>query len=131
MTETTNAWITDPGGPERPALRPRARTLRVISAVLVVVLVLAVAAAAWFGLKARADQDAQKERADAANVASQFALRMDKVDGSAFDNYIKAVNELLTTNAMAKNTPGLRRDEAELRDRQGQGSRPSAADGGR
>ena len=40
----------------------------------------------------------------AANVASQFALRMDKVDGTKFDGYIKRINELLTTKAKTKNT---------------------------
>jgi Mce-associated membrane protein len=104
LTETTNAGIEDPGGHERPAPRLRARTLRTFMAALVVVLVLAVAAAVWFGLKARSDQDAQQERAAAANVASQFALRMDKVDGADFDGYIKGVNDLLTTKAKTKNT---------------------------
>ena len=69
-----------------------------------VVLVLAVVAAVWFGLKTKSDQDAQKDRAAASNVASQFALRMDKVDGTAFDAYVKGVNQLLTTKAKTKNS---------------------------
>ncbi len=103
MTEENSTGVADPGAQERPALRIRARTLRIISAVLAVVLVAAVAVAVWFGLKTRADNEAAKERASAANVASQFALRMDKVDGTDFDNYIKSVNELLTTKAKTKN----------------------------
>jgi hypothetical protein len=103
LTEPTSAGVEDPGAPERPALRVRKRTLQITSAVLVVLLVLAGGAAVWLGLQAKADRDAQKERAAAANVASQFALRMDKVDGTDFDNYIKGVNELLTTKAKTKN----------------------------
>ncbi len=37
-------------------------------------------------------------------MAEQFALRMDKVDGTDFDGYIKGINELLTTKAKTKNT---------------------------
>lgn len=103
MTEETSTGIEDPGGRERPALRIRARTLRIISAVLAVVFLAAVAAAVWFGLKSRSDREAEQERAAASNVAAQFALRMDKVDGTDFDNYIKGVNELLTTKARTKN----------------------------
>ena len=36
-------------------------------------------------------------------MASQFALRMDNVDGTEFDAYIKGVNALLTTKAKTKN----------------------------
>jgi Mce-associated membrane protein len=103
LTEADHTGIADPGGRERPALPVRARTLSLISAVLAVVLVLAVVAAVWFGLKLRDDRDAQQERAAAANVAAQFALRMDKVDGTKFDSYIKGVNGLLTAKAKAKN----------------------------
>jgi Mce-associated membrane protein len=104
LTEKTSTGVVDPGGQERPAPRVRARTLRIISAVLAVVFLAAVVAAVWFGLKARDDREAEKERAAAANVASQFALRMDKVDGTDFDGYIKGVNDLLTTKAKTKNT---------------------------
>ncbi|MCW2761431.1 MAG: hypothetical protein JWR85_1632 [Marmoricola sp.] len=103
MTEVTSSGVQDPGERERPALRVRARTLRIVSAVLAVVLVAAVGVSVWFGLKIRDDRDAQQERAKAANVASQFALRMDKVDGTDFDGYIKGVNQLLTTKAKTKN----------------------------
>ena len=104
MTESHTAGVPDPGDQERPALRVQARTLRIVSAVLAVVLVLAVAAAVWLGLKARSDQQATEERAAASTVASQFALRMDHVDGSDFDGYIKGVNQLLTTKAKTKNS---------------------------
>lgn len=104
MTEETSTGIGDPGEKERPARRPRARTLAILSAVLSVVLVLSVVAAVLFALRARSDQDTEKERAAASNVASQFALRMDKIDGAAFDTYIKGINQLLTTKAKSKNT---------------------------
>ncbi len=104
MTEETNAGIEDPGGNERPRMPLSARTLRIVSTVLAVVLVLAVAASVVLALKARSNEDAQKERAAASAVASQFALRMDKADGTAFDKYIKGINQLLTTKAKTKNT---------------------------
>jgi Mce-associated membrane protein len=104
LIEQDTTGIDHPGAPRRPRLSLRARTLRIISAVLAVVLVAAVVAAVWLGLKTRDDREAEKERAAASNVASQFALRMDKVDGTDFDGYIKGVNELLTTKAKTKNS---------------------------
>ena len=102
MSEPTDAGI-HPGGPQRPALPVSARAVRMISIVLVVILVLAAGAALWLGLKTRESGERQQERAAAASVASQFALRMDNVDGSDFDGYVKGINELLTTKAKAKN----------------------------
>jgi Mce-associated membrane protein len=58
----------------------------------------------WAALKVRSSDDDQKDRAAASSVAGQFALRMDKVDGTNFDSYIKGVNQLLTTKAKTKNT---------------------------
>ncbi len=104
MTEPHSAGVDDPGGRKRPVLSVRARTLRIVAAALAVVSLAAVVAAVWLGLKSRADHDAEQARAAAANVASQFALRMDKVDGADFDNYISGVNELLTTKAKTKNS---------------------------
>ena len=103
MSEPTDAGIQDPGGPQRPALPVRARTVWIICIVLAVVLVLAVGAAVYFGLKSKRADDSQQERASASSVASQFALRMDNVDGTNFDKYIKGINELLTTKAKTKN----------------------------
>ena len=103
MSEPTDAGIQDPGGRQRPALRVRARTLWIIGIALCVVLVLAAGTAVWLGLKARDADDKQQERAAASSVASQFALRMDNVDGTNFDKYIKGINELLTTKAKTKN----------------------------
>ncbi len=104
MSEPTDAGIPDPGGHERRVLPVRARTLRIVATVLAVLLVLSVVAAVWFAVKVREDTAAQKDRASASTVASQFALRMDNVDGTNFESYIKGVNELLTTKAKAKNT---------------------------
>lgn len=94
-----------PPASRRPRLsRPRARTVRVVSLALSAVLVAAVSAAAWLGFQARAADAESKDRAAASNVASQFALRMDEVDGTDFDAYIESVNELLTTKAQNKNS---------------------------
>jgi len=103
LSEPTDAGVQDPGGPQRPALRMRARTVQLLSIGLAVILVLAVAAAVWLGLKSRSSDERQQERASATSVASQFALRMDNVDGTNFDGYIKGINELLTTKAKTKN----------------------------
>ena len=43
------------------------------------------------------------DRKQATAVAEQFALRMDNIDGTNFDAYIKGINELLTTKAKTKN----------------------------
>ena len=103
MSEATDTGVQDPGGTRRPAPRVRARTLWITSIVLAVVLVLAVGAAVWLALKSKDADDRQQERASASSVASQFALRMDNVDGTNFDKYIKGINELLTTKAKTKN----------------------------
>jgi hypothetical protein len=103
LSEQTSAGIDDPGGHERAGGRVAARTVWILSAVLVVLLVVATAAVAWFAVKIRDDNGAERQRAAASNVASQFALRMDKVDGTDFASYIKGVNQLLTTKAKTKN----------------------------
>jgi len=103
LSEPTDAGVQDPGGSQRPALRMRARTVQLLSIGLAVILVLAVAAAVWLGLKSQSSDERQQERASATSVASQFALRMDNVDGTNFDGYIKGINELLTTKAKTKN----------------------------
>ena len=43
------------------------------------------------------------DRKQATAVAEQFALQMDNIDGTDFDNYIKGINKLLTTKAKTKN----------------------------
>ena len=103
MSEPTDAGIHDPGGTQRSALRMPARTVRIISVVLAVILVLAAGAAVWLGLKTQDSDERQQERAAASSVASQFALRMDNVDGTDFDGYMKGINELLTTKAKTQN----------------------------
>jgi hypothetical protein len=103
LTDVTDTGVEDPGRQDRPAPRLRARTVRVLTIVLAVVLLAAVAAAVWLGLESREQQQSREDRAAAANVASQFALRMDNVDGSDFDGYIENINELLTTKAKTKN----------------------------
>jgi len=103
LSNPTDSGIEDPGAQGRPAPRVGARLVRIVSIVLAVVLVIAVGAAVWLGTKARHDDQDSQDRASAATVASQFALRMDKVDGTKFDDYIKGVNALLTTKAKTKN----------------------------
>lgn len=104
MSKASSAGVTDSGDHGRPRGRIGARTLSVLSAVLAVVLLAAVGTAVWLGVKTHQDQEKQRQRAMAATVASQFALRMDKVDGTKFAGYIKGVNELLTTKAKTKNS---------------------------
>jgi Mce-associated membrane protein len=104
LRSDNTAGIEDPGAQERPARQLAARTVRVIAAVLAVVLVAAVAFAVFWGGKVHDADQNRDNRAAAASVASQFALRMDKVDGSKFDDYIKSVNQLLTTKAKTKNS---------------------------
>lgn len=104
MPETTSSGIEDPGAPERPAARVRTGTLVILGALLAAVLVVAATSAVWFAIKLRDGDTALKNRAAAASVAGQFALRMDNVDGTKFDTYIKSVNQLLTTKAKAKNS---------------------------
>jgi hypothetical protein len=95
---------TGPGEKSRPA---RGSLLRVAALVLAVVLVAAVVLAAVMWSKARTADDEAQQRARASAVASQFALRMDKVDGTDFEGYIKSVNQLLTTKARTKNNQQL------------------------
>jgi hypothetical protein len=103
LSNLTDSGIEDPGAQGRPAPHVGARLVRIVSIVLAVVLVIAVAGAAWFGIKARHDDQETQDRASAATVASQFALRMDQIDGAKFDDYVKGVNGLLTTKAKTKN----------------------------
>lgn len=43
------------------------------------------------------------DRAEVTATGEQFALRMDDVDGTKFDAYVKRIEQLLTTKAKAKN----------------------------
>jgi Mce-associated membrane protein len=104
LSSETTPGIEDPGVQERPARHVSARLVRVVAAVLAVVLVAAVVASVVWGTKVRTTDHQRDNRAAAASVASQFALRMDKVDGAKFDDYIKSVNALLTTKARTKNS---------------------------
>ncbi len=74
-----------------------------LAAVLAVLVVVAGGLAAWWGRDDHDQSQADQDRAAAATVAGQFALRMDEVDGSDFTSYVKSVNQLLTTKAKAKN----------------------------
>ena len=48
-------------------------------------------------MKVHHSDDEQRQRAEAVNAASQFALRMDTFDGTDMDAYSKKVQQLLTT----------------------------------
>jgi Mce-associated membrane protein len=102
LSTETIAGIEDPGGDERPARRPGARTVRISITVLAVVLVLAVASAVWMWSKQHAADESRSGRADATNVAQQFALRVDTFDGKDIDKYSKSVQALLTTKYKAE-----------------------------
>ena len=113
MPNVTNAGIDDPGGQQRtrPALRVRAAAVGPADRRRSGACSWSPRSPpSWAGLQVALAADQQtSERAAAATVAEQFALRMDKVDGTDFDAYIKGVNELLTTKAKTKNSRGLRR----------------------
>jgi len=103
LSTDTIAGIEDPGGHERPARRrPGARTVRILTIVLAVVLVLALASAVWMWSKQHAADEERSDRADATNVAQQFALRVDTFDGKDIDKYSKSVEGLLTTKYKAE-----------------------------
>jgi len=101
LTEETSTGVEDPGGQERPALRVRARTVRIISVVLAIVLVVAAATAVMLWRKAHATSEREAARAAATNVATQFALRVDTFDGKDIDQYGKSIQALLTTKYKA------------------------------
>jgi hypothetical protein len=92
--------------PPRGRLRGR-RLLYVVDAVLAVVVVAALVATVVLGLKVHQNGQQDQDRAAAASVAQQFALRMDDVNGADFAKYIKNVNALLTTKAKSKNSQVL------------------------
>jgi len=116
LTQSTHAGIDDPGDP-RPSRRSAPSTgVAVVAALLIVLLVLSLIAGGYLVYRLNNLNDeplnplsgapaapSEEERKTAVGVAEQFALRMDNVDGSDFDGYIKSVNELLTTKAKAKN----------------------------
>lgn len=107
MTDS-NAGVERPGPEGRPQwrdrVRPSRRTALRLTQMLAVLLVVGTVAAVWLGLQKREADQRARDRADAINVASQFALRMDNVDGTDFDAYITSVNELLTTKARTENS---------------------------
>jgi hypothetical protein len=109
--------IESPDQTTTPARRTTpTRSRAVIAGVLVVLLVLGLIACGYlvFRLKHVNDEplnpfsgassvpsDAQRRQATA--VAEQFALRMDNVDGTNFDGYVKKIEQLLTTKAKTEN----------------------------
>ncbi|MET0997554.1 MAG: hypothetical protein ABWX73_02465 [Marmoricola sp.] len=117
MLDSPDAGVQDPDvhdhAPQRPASKGRA----VLAGVLVVLLVLSLVACGYLAYRLSHLNDeplnplsgapaapGDKDRKQATAVAEQFALRMDKVDGTKFDDYVKSVNQLLTTKAKTKNT---------------------------
>jgi Mce-associated membrane protein len=97
LSNETHAGIEDPGEHGRPAPRLSERLLRILTAALAVVLVVGVAFAVFFEVKVHHSDEEQRQRAEAVNAASQFALRMDTFDGKDMDAYSKKVQQLLTT----------------------------------
>ena len=101
MTEHNDAGIDDPGAQERPSERrrrgPGARTVRIASALLVLLLAAATVAGVVFSSKVHSESERDRDRAAAVSVAAQFALRMDNFDGKNIDAYSKNIQALLTT----------------------------------
>ncbi len=81
--------------------------LVIVNAVLALVVVAGGVAVVVLALQVHDTDQRDRDRAAAESVAQQFALRMDHVDGSDFEKYIKSVNELLTTKAKSKNSQVL------------------------
>ena len=76
MSEPTDAGIQDPGGPQRPALPVRAKTVRIISLVLVVILLLAAGTALWLGLKSRTSDESQQQRGNQGELEGHGATAL-------------------------------------------------------
>lgn len=106
MPDPTTPGSDDPGEEQRaaPPRRGAGRAVTLLGALLVLLLVAGVVTAVVFGIKLRAQDREQQDQAKATTVASQFALRMDQVDGTDFSKYLKGINELLTTKAQTKNS---------------------------
>jgi Mce-associated membrane protein len=88
----------------------------VITAVLVPLLVIGLVACGYLAFRLQhpneeplnpvsgaAGLPSDHMRAQVTATAEQFALRMDNVDGTNFDAYVKRIEQLLTTKAKAKN----------------------------
>ena len=104
MPQDPTAGADGPGDDRRPeTVRSSSPWWWALVALLALVLVAGAGLAAWWGRQAHDQDVADQERSRAAATAGQFALRMDKVDGSDFGGYIKSVNQMLTTKAKAKN----------------------------
>jgi Mce-associated membrane protein len=109
--------IEDPGQPIAPARRGTGtRTRAVLAGVLIPLLVLGLVACGYLAYRWQNPTDepfnpasnssslpSDHERAQVTATAQQFALRMDDVDGTKFDEYAKRVQAMLTTKAKAKN----------------------------
>lgn len=104
-----------PGPTPDAAARPPARWRVVLTAALATLLVLGLVAAGYltyrlqhpttepFRPTAGSAVPQDSDRRDALATAEQFALRMDTVDGAKIDDYVKGVNQMLTTKARTQN----------------------------
>ena len=109
----------DPGGSSGPApdaaAGAPARWRVALTAVLATLLVLGLVAVGYltyrlqnpttepFRPSAGSSVPLQADRRDALDVAEQFALRMDTVDGKDLDGYVEGINQMLTTKARTEN----------------------------
>lgn len=115
---STDLGTERPDQTHAPAPRPErdAGWRGLLALVLIVLLVLGLVACGYlfFRLKHPNEQPlnpvsgatalpSDHDRARATATAEQFALRMDDVDGTKFDAYVKRIEQLLTTKAKAKN----------------------------
>jgi Mce-associated membrane protein len=109
--------IEDPDQTPAPDRRtPSRRTRALLAAVLIPLLVLGVVACGYLAFRLQHPTEEplnpvsgatslprDHDRAQVVATAEQFALRMDDVDGTKFDAYVKRIEQLLTTTAKAKN----------------------------
>jgi Mce-associated membrane protein len=101
-----------PAAPPHGGSRIRAALVLVLSVVLLVALVVG----GYFAYRLANPTDepfspfsgsssvvSDTQRHEAQAVAEQFALRMDNIDGTNFDSYVKKIKQLLTTKAKTDN----------------------------
>lgn len=102
-------------GTDLPDQAP-SRARPVVAGVLAVLLTLGVLACGYLAYRVARPTDApfnpfsgavrqpsDRDRSAATAAAQQFALRMDTVDGTDLDGYLKKIDALLTTKARTKN----------------------------
>lgn len=117
MTETPALGLEEPDKTIQARRTGLSRARAPLAGALLILLVLGLVACGYLGYRLNHLNDdplnplsdapavpAETQRKQAAAVAEQFALRMDNVDSSKFDAYVKSVNGMLSTKARTKNS---------------------------